>query len=261
MPHAVGFYVTAHQDDWQLFRGEQAWADLNTAGVRIVFVYTTAGDAGATNGWWEARERGAIDSIRAAIPAAPLRYDVRTINGHPISCWECGNSASYCLRLPDGVGTQSLSNLRDGVISSLTAIDHSTTYTGWTDFRQTLQAILQTETAASTSVNPWLNAPDYNTARNPNDHSDHRATADALRHFVSSGYGRAWWVSYDAQNRPVNLSGTPYNQKKAVFDAYGNSVLQSTTKNGSPVQPNATEWALWGARSYVTIRPFGSVDD
>lgn len=54
MPY-VGCYVAAHQDDWQLFRGEQAWADLNTAGVRVVFVHTTAGDAGATNGWWEAR--------------------------------------------------------------------------------------------------------------------------------------------------------------------------------------------------------------
>lgn len=261
MPHAIAFYVSGHQDDWQFFRGEQAYSDLNGPGVRIVFIYTTAGDAGQTDGWWEARERGAIASVRAAIPASPLKFDVRRINNHPLSYYACGNSGSYFLRLPDGIAPQSLSSLRDGTIGSLTAVDHSTTYTGWADFCQTLRSILQVETAASTSVNPWVNAPDYNPARNPGDHADHRATADALRSFVATAYNRAWWVSYDSQNRPPNLSGTPYAQKKKLFDAYGSSVLQSTTANGAPVQPNATEWGWWGARSYVTIRPFGSADD
>lgn len=257
----VVFYVAAHEDDWQLFRGEQAYADVNSTNVKGVFIYTTAGDAGQTNGWWEARERGAIASVRSARPAAPLTFDTRVFNGHRIASWNCGNTTSYFLRLPDGIGTASLSNLRDGVIASLTSVDHSTVYNSWSDLWQTLQSILQTETAASQSVQPWVNAPDYNPVRNPNDHADHRATADALRMFVSSAYNRAWWVGYDSQNRPANLSGTPYNQKKTVFDAYGNAVLQETTANGSPVSPSQQEWTLWGARSYVTIRSFGSPDD
>src|SRR4051794_24564258 len=112
----VAFYIAPHQDDWQLFRGGQAYAGLNEPGARIVFVYTTAGDCGWTDGYWEAREKGAIASIRAAIPPSPLTTCVRTIAHHPITVVECGNSTSYCLRLPDGVGSQSLSNLRDGVI-------------------------------------------------------------------------------------------------------------------------------------------------
>lgn len=56
-PQNVCFYVVAHQDDWQIFRGDQAYADYNyTSDVKIVFIYTTSGDAGATDGWWEARE-------------------------------------------------------------------------------------------------------------------------------------------------------------------------------------------------------------
>lgn len=262
MPHAIAFYVTGHQDDWQLFRGEQAYADLNSAGVKIAFIYTTAGDAGQTNGWWEARERGAIASVRAARPASPLKFDVRMMNGHRIAYYECGNSGSYFLRLPDGINNpQSLSNLRDGGISSLSTVDHSTIYTSWADFCSTLQAILQAETSASTSTSPWVNAPDYNQTRNPGDHSDHRATADALRSFVSATYNRAWWVGYDAQHRPANLSGTPFNQKKLMFDSYGNAVFQATNENGAPVSPITQEWTLWGARSYMTIRPLGSVDD
>ena len=41
----VVFYIMAHQDDWQLFRGEQAYADINTHSVRAIFIYATAGNA------------------------------------------------------------------------------------------------------------------------------------------------------------------------------------------------------------------------
>jgi hypothetical protein len=56
----VAFYVSAHADDWISFRGHQAWGDLKETGddVRIVFVYTTAGDAGRDDGWWHRREDG-----------------------------------------------------------------------------------------------------------------------------------------------------------------------------------------------------------
>lgn len=52
----VAFYVTAHhQDDWQLFRGHHAHEDLLTPGAKIVFVYSTANDAGLLPGWWGRR--------------------------------------------------------------------------------------------------------------------------------------------------------------------------------------------------------------
>src|SRR3954452_22050254 len=150
----VAFYISPHQDDWQFFRGEQAYADLNDPEARVVFVYTTAGDNGWTDGYWEAREKGAIASIRAAFQPAPLTTEVRSIAGHPITVFECGSSTSYCLRLPDGVGSRSLSNLRDGVIPTLTAVDSSTSYSGWDDFRSTLRVILERERSLTDTPHP-----------------------------------------------------------------------------------------------------------
>ena len=66
---SLAFYVTAHQDDWELFRGQQAYKDLATSTNKVVFIYVTAGDAGRTNGWWEARERGALQRLTARNPA------------------------------------------------------------------------------------------------------------------------------------------------------------------------------------------------
>src|SRR5947209_5394289 len=68
----VVFYISAHQDDWQLFRGERAYRDLRAPGLRVVFVYTTAGDSGDGPGasWWRARERGALASCLGAQPEA-----------------------------------------------------------------------------------------------------------------------------------------------------------------------------------------------
>jgi hypothetical protein len=251
----IAFYVMAHQDDWQLFRGDQAWIDLNESGARIVFVYTTAGDAGRTDGWWEARERGGIASIRAAIPASPLTFHIRTFNGHPIASWDCGNTTSYCMRLPDGI----LDKLRE---RPLAAVDGSTTYTGWADFVQTLRAILDTETEASSSEHPWVNAPDYNPKDSPSDHQDHIATGQALREFVTldSRYSRVWWVGYDVKTRDPNVSGDNLVHKKKLFDAYAAEVLAETTRNGKPTQRDDALWERYGTRNYCSRRLWDTLD-
>src|SRR5688572_21098948 len=57
-PFPVEFFVQAHQDDWQLFLGDRAVLAVPTAN-KLVFIYTTAGDAGApaSDGYWQERER------------------------------------------------------------------------------------------------------------------------------------------------------------------------------------------------------------
>src|SRR5438105_4373860 len=134
---ALCFYVCAHADDWQFFRGEQAYDDINTPNVKVVFIYTDAGDAGRIDGYWEAREQGALASVRravAAISPEPLTTRMVTFNGHPIVQYTCGNTVSYFLRLPDGFlgkgypihNNQSMSQLRD-LGMPITAIDGSNT--------------------------------------------------------------------------------------------------------------------------------------
>jgi len=265
----IVFYVAAHQDDWELFRGEQAFADLQTPDLKVIFIYTTAGDAGRTDGWWEAREQGAVAAVRAALPKSPLKIDVAAFRSHPILRYTCANSASYFLRLPDGnirtgkgyaaTGFQSIEQLRDSN-KPVTAVDKSATYTTWQDFCLTLKDILESERTRAGAAHPRVNAGDYDAACDPGDHYDHRATADALRSFAAGTYERLWWVGYDTQNRPENLTGQALENKKAVFFGYGAEVLARTTLNGNPVQSSEGEWKLWGARSYYRVVPFGKAD-
>jgi hypothetical protein len=280
---ALAFYVTAHEDDWELFRGQQAYNDLVTPTKKVVFIYMTAGDAGQTNGWWEAREQGALAALRDTLPVAPMTISIASFNDHPVLRYACRNSVSYFFRLPDGntdgngfpaYHNQSLSQLRDSG-KPITAVDGSTTYNSWRDLWQTLKAAIDFEvTDVQSQFTPLVNAADYNSIDmsdpecqthsqgkcDPCEHSDHKATADALRNFVSEKYDRVWWVSYDTAHRPVNLSGLDYEHKKDLFFAYGNAVLRETTLNGAPVKPLTDEWDAWGERNYFRTAPAGSPD-
>jgi LmbE family N-acetylglucosaminyl deacetylase len=269
---ALVFYIGAHQDDWELFRGNAAMKDLGDPKTRVVFIYASAGDAGLTNGWWEARERGAVAAVRSGIGQEPLTIDYARVHDHRVLRYTSRNSASYFLRLPDGkyqAGTgypatnnESLTQLRDRA-KPISAVDKSTSYSSWADFRQTLQAIMALEgTLAPSVIHPLVNAPDYAGVDNSHqdcqkpgtcnscDHPDHRAVADALRAFVSGTYNRVWWVGYDSENRPENLTGQDFRRKGRAFFAYGGAVLDETTANGKPVQPDLGEWRSWGARDY-----------
>jgi hypothetical protein len=174
----------------------------------------------------------------------------------------CANTAIYFMRLPDGSpdGTgypstnhQSLSRLRDSN-RPLVAVDGSTTYTTWSDFCDTLSAMVQAERQRVPQEHPWINASDYSESTNPGDHADHKATGDAVRSFAAAqGCNRAWFLSYCIASCPVNLGGTALLNKKRTFDAYGLELLRVTTLGGSPVQPPELEWTYWGEHSYVRL--------
>ena len=270
---SLSFYVGGHQDDWQLFRGNAAYRDLSNPNARVVFIYATAGDAGRTDGWWEARERGAVAAVRKAFAPSPLTLDVAQFNGHPIVRYSSANSVSYFLRLPDGrfrsgkgypaYHNESLTQLRDSD-APVSAIDNSTTYRSWKDFWQTLQSIMDSERArVPAMLHPMVNAPDYFAADNSDpecasrdscnrcDHPDHIAVGEALRQFVAGTYDRTWWVGYDSENRPENLKGAEFARKGELFFAYAAAVLDESTLNGKPAPPDLGEWHAWGARDYT----------
>ena len=269
---SLAFYVGGHQDDWQLFRGNAAYRDLIDTTRRVVFIYATAGDAGETSGWWEARERGAVAAVRKAVGPVPLTIDIARFNGHPIVRYTSRNSVSYFLRLPDGAymsgkgykayNSESLSQLRDAG-KPVSAVDKSTTYTSWKDFWQTLQAIMDSERARVPGLaHPRVSAPDYfgtdNSQRdcgtrdncNRCDHPDHIAVGEALRQFVAGTYDRTWWIGYESMKKPENLRGEDFAYKGEVFFAYATAVLTETTANGDPAPVNLFEWRSWGARDY-----------
>jgi hypothetical protein len=248
----VVFYVAGHPDDAFLFRGDQLYEDGHLPGAHVVHVTATAGDAGRTDGWWQQREAGAVGGLGVAqSPSAGSGGAVMTaVNGHKVARYTGSGWSGWFLRLPDGgldgagfasTGHTTMGKLEAGAIGSLAAVDGTATYTSWDDLCRTLRALFAAERATGTTVAPWTNAADYSRTLNPGDHPDHYATADALRSFAGlDGYQRAWWVSYDTRNRPVDLGGFDLAAKRFLVEGYG-------AQTGGV---NEQEWTWWGAKRY-----------
>lgn len=227
-PFPVEFVIGAHQDDWQLFWGDRAAAAVPTAG-KIVFVYTTAGDAGSSADYWLARERGAQASIDSMTSPGVWSCGNQTLNGHVIQRCLKGSIVSYYMRLPDGNGEGegyppvfgSLVRLRTGAIGSLSAVNGSTTYTSWADLVSTLQALVTFEAGAQSDRNLAMHTSDYDLAANEGDHSDHRTTGDLVR---AASVGRPWnffwYVGYPSMFQPVNLTSAQRAIKWDLIVAY-----------------------------------------
>lgn len=247
----VAFYVTAHQDDWQLFHGQQAWSDTKS-GARIVFIYLTGGmrarlgpDGGRLANWC------ALESCRLITGPNPLLWKVAWFNGRPITGCDCGNTSSFFLRLPDG----SLNGLRTSN-TAVGAIDGSTQYSGWDDVCNTLKAILDQYRNEAGQDHPWVNTSDYDLKFNPSppDNPDHVATGYAVQQATAGAYNRVWWVGYDVAQRPANLSVAETDQKRQLQQAYTGRILQVMTDAGNPVDDWANAGAIyetWLNKDYV----------
>lgn len=236
----VSFYFGAHEDDWQLFMNPNAYQDVHRDSTKVVFVYLTAGDAGAGLGnagrsqpYYLARENGAKHSVKfiadAAndIPVIPL-HSVGLFSGHPISKWVYGNTVSYFLRLPDGnpegtgyltTGFQSLKRLSDKAISRITAIDNSTTYRDWNDLKSTLRALIDHERDKASAV--WVNLPDTDTVKNTGDHQDHQHTARGVLEAIAdlTCVNKLFYLNYITDVLPENMNAADREIEAGTFGA------------------------------------------
>lgn len=237
-PQRVSLYFSAHQDDWQLFMNPAAFKDVLDGDAKCVFIHVTAGDAGLGTGnggrkhpLYLARENGAESAIRFMAdsddrPPAEPDLSAMTFNGHPIRRVCYRNTVAYFLRVPDGspegtgyadTGYQSLKRLAEGKISTLAAIDGTTSYHGWADLVATLRSLMDFERGLAPSIH--LNVPEPDAATNPGDHSDHLMTAkaglDAARGMT--GARRLYYVGYASADHPENLSSRDRDMKCAVY--------------------------------------------
>ena len=236
----VSFYFGAHEDDWQLFMNPNAYHDVHRPSTKVVFIYFTAGDAGAGLGnagrsqpYYLARESGAKLSAKFLADAArdtPViaLNAVGSYAGHSISKWIYGNTTSYFLRLPDGnpqgtgyntTGFQTLKRLRDKLINGIAAIDSSTTYQNWNDLTSTVRALIDHERGNASSV--WVNLPDTDTAKNKGDHQDHqhvaRSVLDAIKDL--SFINKLFYLNYVTADLPENMNATDREIEAATFGA------------------------------------------
>jgi GlcNAc-PI de-N-acetylase/Fibronectin type III domain len=247
------FYIHAHADDWQLFMGEKANASLKSAS-KVVFVYTSAGDANQGTAYWQLRETAAQNSIDALYAGTGWTCGVQTVNSHALRRCVRGIAVSYYFRMPDGAvsgegfgGRGSIAQLRDGIRSSLTAIDGSTTYTSWADFSATIGAVIDLESGNATSPAVQVHAPEYDRAINPSDHSDHYATADAVRAAsLTHTWTLDWYIDYRIKNLATNLTQAAHDIKQSAFYAYDFTIGRA----GYGYSQFESDYQAWLWRSY-----------
>ena len=234
----VSYYFSAHQDDWQLFMNPSAFRDVLNGNTKCVFIHMTAGDAGLGTGsggrkhpLYLARENGAESAIRFMAdsdnrPPVEAVASRMAFHGHPIQRVSYRNTVAYFLRLPDGspagtgyadTGYQSLQRLAAGQIDTLSVIDGTTAYRGWQDLVATLRSVNDFERGRAPSVQ--LNVPEPDPIINPNDHSDHYATAKAALAAAEglTGVRRLHYVGYASADRAENLSAQDRDMKCAVY--------------------------------------------
>lgn len=234
---ASHIYIVAHQDDWQLFMGDDVAVAVGD-GTAATFIYLTAGDDGRDSTYWLTREQAALESTRIASGAyargKATTCDRTRVTVHVIRRCSVGNTTSFFLRLPDGRrngagfardGHQSLRKLRRKRITSLNAVDRSTVYANWPDLVATVDELAG---AASTYSRPVLYSTDPSITINPHDHFDHRIAGLLVeevrkRHDWPARYYVGYALASRAANRPAQLA----QLKTAVFRAYDDVMIRA----------------------------------
>ena len=254
---STAVYVSAHADDFVLFMNP--YRDVVASDTKAVFVFVTAGDAGLGKGpksapYYLARENGALRAIRfmadaeASADATP-RTGWVSLAGHNIQRWSHRNTVAYFLRLPDGAvegvgypihSNASLMKLKTGEITSIRAVDGSTTYRGWNDLVKTLAEIVRTQSSGSPNV--WVDTHEIDAAANPGDHSDHLATGLAIAGVqatlpcVNLGYH----VGYSTSGL-VNLDVDDIENRAAAFGNYASGMAEKGYP-GMAWEPGHKSW-------------------
>ncbi|KAH9149764.1 hypothetical protein AeRB84_007274 [Aphanomyces euteiches] len=102
----VDFYITAHQDDHELFMAAPVYNSLKSSTTKAVFVYMSGGDAGQTDGWWQAREFGTLAATKGWVNMfgtySPVpKNDTVVLSSHHVNKITIGNAIHYFLRLSE----------------------------------------------------------------------------------------------------------------------------------------------------------------
>ncbi len=174
--------IVAHEDDDLLFLSPDVLHDVQS-GLCVRTVYVTAGDAGSGEGYWTSRQEGmeAAYADMAGVSDDWTQGDAG-IPGHPATLMTLNGAPRVSLvfmHLPDGntdgsgfstTGYESLKKLRLGQISTIDAVDGSSSYT-----ESSLQATLVT---LMNAYQPdTIRTQDFVDDFNDGDHPDHHAVA------------------------------------------------------------------------------------
>ena len=274
------FVVVAHQDDWQLFMGKDVFGHLRDVRKRVVFIVTTAGDAGDAESHWKSRASGAVLSALRALPSwSPYRLramESPTLpSGYAVSYAQTeanGNAVLTCavddrdaaeirmhlLHLPDG-GThgngfaprfESLSALRNEgkALHTLWPEETPAVYGTWEELESTIEAVMLVERSAFPGPIRVL-AVDPDERENPGDHVDHRLTSQAVASILRrhSCFVPVWFATYCIAQRDENLDADDANDQRAAIHAYAGGYMATA----AGLQPT---WRRGWEREYPAFR-------
>jgi hypothetical protein len=254
----TAFYIVAHADDWQLFMSPEAFEDIMDSYCKVIFIITTAGDAGMQENFWMAREDGLKSSIRLCLAATgDLKESCgcKVFKGHAINYWVINNTISYFLRLPDGNldgsgfasgSFKSISKLESGLVHEVGTVDNSSRYQDWKDLVNTIEAIVYLETHQQN--NGTLNYINPCTASNSHDHPDHIATGRAVQEMPTARTLRQrLFVGYSLANAEELLTTKDLFWKSAMMTAYEKTVFEKC--GYSTLKENVDLYINWCGRS------------
>ena len=262
-PAGTAMNIVAHQDDDLLFQSPWLLSAIRD-GLCVRTVYLTAGDANDSEDYWSARE----DGVKAAYAHLAGVSDSWTtadagIAGHPIPVATLDGATQLSLafmRLPDGYrdgrggsnyGYESLQKLYSGAISTITAVNDSSSYT--------LPALQGTLLALMNAYQPdQIVTLDFAGAYGDGDHSDHHSVA-YLVHAAQQQYTPAHTITgyqgYPSSQRPSNVTEPDLTAKTDAFLVYA----QHDSKTCTTVLECAdNSIGKWLSRSY-TVPPIAAV--
>ena len=224
-------FIVAHQDDDLLFMNPTLDDAIDGDGP-VTTIYLTAGDAGQDATYWTGREDG--EKAAYAYMSGSDDWVDETVsivaNGQTFDI-ESAYLASqpdirlYFMRMPDGFGDgsgsgtygfQSLEQLADGDISSLTTVDGSETYTA-ADVTAVLTGLMERHTP------DHIHIQDHTTEYADIEHSDHVTTAAFATEAVadySADLTVTSYVGYRSWGLEENLTPEQLEVVGTTFDTY-----------------------------------------
>ena len=228
------FYIVAHADDWQLFMGDKAWADVR-AGHRVIFVQLGAASNASWLNWEEGNQLSIESLAGADASEVYAACSWQTINGHPICKRSYKNTTSYYLRLPvahhqtrhgfEVSKFQTLEQTRLGVNILESLGENATRYESFADLVSTLDSIVGMEVDASDTTGLIINAQDPDTQLNVNDHIDHVTAGCAASMIARKASARLrLYVDYNSQSWAENLDPQSVEVKTRLFTIFDKKV-------------------------------------
>ncbi|MDP9982522.1 LmbE family N-acetylglucosaminyl deacetylase [Pseudarthrobacter oxydans] len=252
--------IVAHQDDDLLFQSPGLLSAIRD-GLCVRTVYLTAGDANDSEAYWSSRESG----VKAAYAHLAGVADSWTtadagIAGHPIPVATLDGATQLSLafmRLPDGYrdgrggsdyGYQSLQKLYSGAISTITAVNRSSSYT-LPELRATLLALMN-------SYQPdQISTLDFAGTYGDGDHSDHHAVAYlvlAAQQLYTTPHTITGYQGYPISQRPSNVVDPDLTAKTDAFLAYAQHDSKTCTTALACSQNSVGSWL---SRAYTVTPP------